>query len=54
MPGTLLSHAGLKSLDDSVRALIAPIAPVVVFGPNNFPFAVNGISGGFSGCDCCW
>lgn len=24
----------------------APIGPVVVFGPNNFPFAFNGVSGG--------
>ncbi|MGB9029058.1 MAG: aldehyde dehydrogenase family protein [Acidobacteriaceae bacterium] len=25
---------------------LAPIGPVVVFGPNNFPFAFNGVSGG--------
>jgi NADP-dependent aldehyde dehydrogenase len=25
---------------------MAPIGPVVVFGPNNFPFAFNGVSGG--------
>src|SRR5437762_844765 len=26
--------------------LAFPISPVVVFGPNNFPFAFNGVSGG--------
>ena len=29
-----------------IRAMLGPIGPVVVFGPNNFPFAFNGISGG--------
>ncbi len=30
----------------NIRSCHAPIGPVVVFGPNNFPFAYNGISGG--------
>jgi NADP-dependent aldehyde dehydrogenase len=30
----------------NLRSCYAPIGPVVVFGPNNFPFAFNGISGG--------
>lgn len=30
----------------NIRAMFGPIGPVVVFGPNNFPFAFNGISGG--------
>src|SRR5262245_23863762 len=30
----------------NIRSVFAPIGPVVVFGPNNFPFAFNGISGG--------
>lgn len=30
----------------NIRSCFAPIGPVVVFGPNNFPFAFNGISGG--------
>jgi NADP-dependent aldehyde dehydrogenase len=30
----------------NIRSHYAPIGPVVVFGPNNFPFAFNGISGG--------
>lgn len=29
-----------------IRSMLAPIGPVVVFGPNNFPFAFNGIAGG--------
>ena len=29
-----------------IRAMLGPIGPVVVFGPNNFPFAFNGIAGG--------
>ncbi len=31
---------------NSIRACFAPIGPVCVFGPNNFPFAFNGIAGG--------
>jgi 2,5-dioxopentanoate dehydrogenase len=30
----------------NIRSMYAPIGPVVVFGPNNFPFAFNGASGG--------
>ena len=30
----------------NLASCFAPIGPVVVFGPNNFPFAFNGISGG--------
>ena len=30
----------------NIRSHFAPIGPVVVFGPNNFPLAFNGISGG--------
>ena len=29
-----------------IRSILSPIGPVVVFGPNNFPFAFNGIAGG--------
>ena len=29
-----------------IRSVYGPIGPVVVFGPNNFPFAFNGIAGG--------
>ncbi len=31
---------------NNIRTHFAPIGPVVVFGPNNFPFAFNGIAGG--------
>jgi 2,5-dioxopentanoate dehydrogenase len=30
----------------NIRTCFEPIGPVVIFGPNNFPFAFNGISGG--------
>lgn len=30
----------------NIRSILAPIGPVLVFGPNNFPFAFNGVSGG--------
>jgi len=33
-------------LGRNIRSYFAPIGPVVVFGPNNFPLAFNGISGG--------
>lgn len=33
-------------LERNIRSCLAPIGPVVVFGPNNFPLAFNGISGG--------
>lgn len=29
-----------------IRSVLGPIGPVVVFGPNNFPYAFNGIAGG--------
>ena len=33
-------------LEKNIRSCYAPIGPVIIFGPNNFPFAFNGISGG--------
>jgi alpha-ketoglutaric semialdehyde dehydrogenase len=33
-------------IERNIRSCFEPIGPVVVFGPNNFPFAFNGISGG--------
>jgi len=30
----------------NIRSTLAPLGPVLVFGPNNFPFAYNGICGG--------
>ena len=33
-------------LGKNIRSCYAPIGPAVVFGPNNFPFAFNGVSGG--------
>jgi NADP-dependent aldehyde dehydrogenase len=30
----------------NIRSILAPIGPVCVFGPNNFPLAYNGASGG--------
>lgn len=30
----------------NLRSMLAPIGPVAVFGPNNFPFAFNGAAGG--------
>jgi NADP-dependent aldehyde dehydrogenase len=30
----------------NIRAWLAPLGPVIVFGPNNFPFAFGSISGG--------
>ncbi len=30
----------------NIRSHLAPLGPVLVLGPNNFPFAFNGISGG--------
>jgi NADP-dependent aldehyde dehydrogenase len=38
-------HATLD-LKLNIRSCLAPIGPVVVLGPNNFPFAFNGVSGG--------
>lgn len=33
-------------VDANIRSVLEPLGPVVVFGPNNFPLAYNGISGG--------
>lgn len=30
----------------NIRSVLAPLGPVWVFGPNNFPFAFNGVAGG--------
>jgi alpha-ketoglutaric semialdehyde dehydrogenase len=30
----------------NIRSVLAPIGPVLVFGPNNFPFAFNSVAGG--------
>lgn len=30
----------------NIRSILGPVGPVVVFGPNNFPYAYNGIAGG--------
>ncbi|WP_226704571.1 aldehyde dehydrogenase (NADP(+)) [Microbulbifer elongatus] len=30
----------------NIRSMHAPIGPVMIFGPNNFPFAFNGVAGG--------
>ena len=30
----------------NIRSILAPIGPVLAIGPNNFPFAFNGIAGG--------
>jgi NADP-dependent aldehyde dehydrogenase len=30
----------------NIRSMLAPLGPVFVLGPNNFPFAFNGIAGG--------
>ena len=32
--------------DANIRSILEPVGPVAVFGPNNFPLAFNGISGG--------
>ncbi|MBL4883227.1 MAG: aldehyde dehydrogenase family protein [Planctomycetaceae bacterium] len=32
--------------ENNLRSMLRSIGPVIVFGPNNFPFAFNGISGG--------
>jgi NADP-dependent aldehyde dehydrogenase len=31
---------------NNIRSMLAPIGPVIVFGPNNFPLAFNSASGG--------
>src|SRR5262249_20117714 len=30
----------------NIRSLLGPIGPVLIFGPNNFPYAYNGVAGG--------
>ncbi len=30
----------------NIRSLLMPLGPVLIFGPNNFPYAYNGVSGG--------
>lgn len=30
----------------NIRSMLGPVGPVVVFGPNNFPYAYNGMAGG--------
>src|SRR5665213_78969 len=30
----------------NIRSLLAPVGPVLAIGPNNFPFAFNGVAGG--------
>ena len=30
----------------NIRSMLAPLGPVCVFGPNNFPFAFNSVAGG--------
>lgn len=32
--------------DNGIASILEPVGPVVVFGPNNFPLAFNGASGG--------
>ena len=39
------SHATIDT-EANIRSHLAPVGPVVVFGPNNFPLAFNGVSGG--------
>ena len=36
----------ILDLERNIRSCFGPIGPVVVFGPNNFPLAFNGVSGG--------
>jgi alpha-ketoglutaric semialdehyde dehydrogenase len=38
-------HATLD-LEKNIRSCFSAIGPIVIFGPNNFPFAFNGVSGG--------
>jgi len=39
-------QAAVLDTKANIRSHFGPVGPVVVFGPNNFPFAFNGISGG--------
>ncbi len=38
----------LPTIDSKInlRSVLEPVGPVLVFGPNNFPFAYNGVAGG--------
>ncbi|HTN77045.1 MAG TPA: aldehyde dehydrogenase (NADP(+)) [Pirellulaceae bacterium] len=38
----------MPTIDSAInlRSVLGPIGPVIVFGPNNFPFAFNSIAGG--------
>jgi NADP-dependent aldehyde dehydrogenase len=38
----------LPAIDTKInlRSVLEPVGPVLVFGPNNFPFAYNGVAGG--------
>jgi len=38
----------LPTIDSKInlRSVLEPLGPVLVFGPNNFPFAYNGVAGG--------
>jgi NADP-dependent aldehyde dehydrogenase len=38
----------LPAIDSKInlRSCLGPIGPVAIFGPNNFPFAFNGVAGG--------
>jgi alpha-ketoglutaric semialdehyde dehydrogenase len=38
-------HATLDTANN-IRSMYAPLGPVAVFGPNNFPFAFNSVAGG--------
>lgn len=49
--GALAAREGswaLPTIDTklNIRSVLAPIGPVWVFGPNNFPFAFNSVAGG--------
>jgi NADP-dependent aldehyde dehydrogenase len=40
-------HHAIIDTKNNIRSMVAPLAgPIVVFGPNNFPFAFNGVAGG--------
>jgi NADP-dependent aldehyde dehydrogenase len=39
-------RGAILDLEKNIRSCFSPIGPVIVFGPNNFPFAFNGVSGG--------
>jgi NADP-dependent aldehyde dehydrogenase len=39
-------HTATIDTKNNIRSYFAPLGPVCVFGPNNFPFAYNGAAGG--------